>query len=127
MNFKRILLARPGSDLKSYYHYRKKTFIDSEGNVRNAYDWENPVCIFDGVISRAKQTEQAKYHQMGHNITHEVIVYHRVPVEAEDILLLGERQFVVHDIRDPGEIGLMFCIMCEERKGNGLIYGKDNR
>lgn len=123
MNFKRIITARPGSDLKTYKAYRAKKIKDSTGYSHTGYDFNKPFCIFDGVISKAKQTEKRVAEQMSHHVTHEVIVYHRVPIEADDVLLLGNRQFVVHEIRDPGEIGLFFCIMCEERKGNGLENG----
>ena len=107
--------------MKTYQAFGKQTVVNDTGQPVEVWDFDHPICTFYGTISRAKETEQVRYQQLGHNVTHEIIVYHRVPVKAGDCLVLGDRKFFVHDIRDPGEIGLMFCIMTEERPVNGLV------
>lgn len=121
LDYKHFLRFRPDQALKVYKCYRQKTIINSRGKPLETYDFEHPVCTFEGIISRAKQTAQVHYQQLGHNVTHEVIVHHRVPVSAGDCLVLGHRKFYVHDIRDPGETGLVFCIMTEEKEAAGRV------
>lgn len=117
--FLRPWLHRPGKALKTYQAYKKKSTLTKSGRPVEVYDFDNPICTFYGTISRASQKEQIEYQQLGHKVSHEVIVYHRVPVEAGDCLLLGDRKFFVHDIRDPGELGEVFCIMTEESETSG--------
>lgn len=118
MNFKRILTARPGRDLKTYYAYHVTSGRDKRGNVVETMS-EKPFLVFSGVISKASQKEQEHFSQLGHRVTHEVIAYKRLPIIAGDVLVLGDRKFFVHAIRDPGEIGLMFCLFTEERMEEG--------
>lgn len=120
-NFKRIISARPGRDLKRYNAYHLTTTRDKRGNAIESYDLDKPFLTFTGVISRASQKEKVHYEQLGHNVTHEIIVYRRVPIKAGDLIVRAGRKFYVHDIRDPGEIGLMFCIMTEERQSEGRV------
>lgn len=77
---------------------------------------ENPVAKFNGAISRASQKEVDYHKQLGHPITHEIIVYHPVPVRPGDVIALDERTFTVQSVRDPGELGIVFCIFTEEKK-----------
>ncbi len=119
LDYKRFLRFRPGQAQKVYKCYRQKTMLTKSGKPLQDYDFDHPVCTFEGTISRAKQSAQVHYQQLGHTVTHEVIVFHRVPVMAGDCLVLGNRKFYVHDIRDPGEVGLVFCIMTEEKEAAG--------
>ena len=112
-------MHRPGLGQKEYKCFRKTTTLDETGQPLETIDFEHPVCTFLGTISKAKQSETTKDHQLNHNITHEIIVYHPVPVYAGDILLTGDRLFYVHDIRNPGEINMFYCIMTEERENTG--------
>lgn len=121
LDYKHFLRFRPDQALKTYKCYRQKTKINSRGKPLEVYDFEHPYCTFEGIISKAKQSAQVHYQQLGHTVTHEVIVFHRVPVGAGDCLVLGNRKFYVHDIRDPGEIGQVFCIMTEEDEATGRV------
>lgn len=119
--FIRPVRHRPEDSLKRYFVYRKQSKINESGRPVECYDLSDPVLCFYGSISRAKQTEKVEYRQMGHNVTHEVIAFERLPVRAGDLLVLGNRKFYIHDIRDPGELGLVFCMMTEEGDSFGRM------
>lgn len=113
---------RPGCHLKIYRAYRKHTEVNSFGSPIEKTD-DKPIAVFRGAISRASQKTQEYYRQQQSPVTHEVIVYHHVPVKAGDVLVLGNRKFYVKDIRDPGELNHFFCIMTEEKESAGR-YGE---
>lgn len=121
-SFFRPFFFRPGFERKRYYVFRKESRLDEERQPIETYDFENPVFSFLGTISKAKQTEKAAFMQLGHNVTHEVIAYHPVPVYPGDVITNdGKRLFYVHEIRNPGEIDMFYCIFTEEKPSTGEL------
>ena len=68
------------------------------------------------VISSAEPKERERWHSLGHNITHEVIQHlGRAKAKVGDILITGDRKFIVQAVDDPAVIGQWFIYYCEER------------
>lgn len=116
----------PGQELKRFTVVRKISRQNARGKVIYSYDVDNPVSSFLGSITIANQSEQEQWKQMGHPITHTVVVYRCCDAQAEDIILLDGRKFYVQGKRNPAELGFFDVLFCNESMANGLIRGDGN-
>ena len=112
------LFFRPGQQWRKFTIYRKKTNVDSRGRVIYSTEHE-PVGTFSGTIVQANQSEQMKWSQMGHPITHRVVVRGAIDAQAEDYIALNGRFWSVQGKHDPMEIAYFHTLYCDERKGVG--------
>lgn len=119
MYFNSLKHFRGGIERHVFYQYRTKAKKNAEGRPTSGkqdIDYKDPIARFFGTISNASQKEIEYHKQIGHPISHEIIVYHRIDVKPEDIITLENRKFYVQSVRDPGELGIVTCIYTEEKQ-----------
>ena len=113
------LFFRPGQQLKRFTIYRKDAMVDTKGRVVYKTDLSQ-VGTFLGTVAQASQTEQLQWSQVGHPITHTVVVRGVIDARAEDYIELGDgRTWFVQGKHDPVELSFFQTLYCEERKGVG--------
>ena len=119
------LFLRPGQQLRKFTIYRKDAKKDAKGRVSYKTD-RVPVGEFWGTITQASQTEREQWKQMGHPITHRVVVRGPIDCQAEDYIELAvgglekARVWSVQSKHDPMEISYFHTLYCEERNGVGM-------
>ena len=70
-----------------------------------------------GSISRASQSEQERWNQQGHPITHTIVIRGRTKADAGDEVRIGEKRYHVQGKHDPMELGFFSTLYCMERLG----------
>ena len=110
------MFYRPGQQLKTFEIYRKGASTDDRGRVTYAPEPELLDAV-RGTIARAAQHEQYQWNQMGHPISHTIVVRGRTKAEAGDEVRLLDRTFTVQGKHDPAELGFFSTLYCQERLG----------
>lgn len=110
------IFYKPGQGLKTYEVFRKKAKRDSRGRVTVETQPEL-IDAVRGTISRASQKEMARWNQMGHPITHTIVIRGRTKAEAGDELRLFDRAYHVQGKHDPVGVGFFSTLYCLERLG----------
>ena len=110
------LFFKPGQELKTYEIYRKKASRDGRGRVSVAAQPEL-IDTVRGSISRASQSEQERWNQQGHPITHTIVIRGRTKADAGDEVRIGEKRYHVLGKHDPMELGFFSTLYCMERLG----------
>ena len=110
------LFFKPGQELKRYEVYRKKAVRDERGRVAVA---PQPACIETvcGSIARASQSEQARWSQQGHPITHTIVIRGPTKADAGDEVRAGGKCYHVQGKHDPAGLGFFSTLYCAERLG----------
>lgn len=108
------LFFKPGQELKRYEIYRKKSVRDERGRVTVA---AQPECVETvcGSIARASQSEQARWSQQGHPITHTIVIRGRTKADAGDEVRIGSKRYHVQGKHDPAGLGFFSTLYCSER------------
>jgi hypothetical protein len=92
---------------------RLETELDSRG--RPVQTWVSAGQI-RGILSDSSPEQKLRYQQMQHPVTHEIAVQGSPQATPGDRLVLGNRHFYVHDVQDPGGLGLWTIYQVEERR-----------
>lgn len=112
----------PGQQLKTFTLYKKKTNVSPRGRVTYGTE-EEPLGTFRGTIVQAGQREQERWGQMGHPITHKIVIRGIYPVldeaEAETVVGTEGRFWTVQGTHDPSELHYFHALYCNERLGAG--------
>lgn len=110
------LFYKPGQELKTYEIYREKGTRDSRGRVTVSAQPEL-IDTVRGTISRARQSEQARWNQQGHPISHTIVIRGRTKADAGDEVRIGTKSYHVQGKHDPVELGFFSTLYCMERLG----------
>lgn len=115
------IFFRPGQQLKRYAIYRKKAITDEKGRVSYIPIHENddPIGYLVGSLSLSTQEEIKYWKQLGHPVTHKIVVRGKTNALAGDILMRNHEKYYVRGIRDLAETGIFTSIFCGNREGIG--------
>ena len=112
------LFFRPGQQLRSFDVYRKRVNED-EDELRETFAADpERIETIRGTIVQASQSEQFQWGQMGHPITHRIVVRGRILAQATDEVRTEDgRVWSVQSKHDPVELGFFSTLYCEEKLG----------
>lgn len=110
------IFLRPGQQIKKFDIYRKSSNKDEKGRITYSVSREF-FGTLKGSLSQISQKEREQWSQMGHPVTHKIVVRGRTEARAEDVLKRGNRSFYVQECRDQAELGIFSVLFCEERFG----------
>lgn len=123
------IFYRPGKERKQFSCYRKQAAADEKGRVaynENIYQgkfWGSLASITQKEYDRFGQKENGRRSAVQHTTSHVIIVWGKTMVLPGDVLLTGDglsgmRKFYVQAVENPGELGIVNRIYCEERYGS---------
>lgn len=121
----RIGMTRPEQFPKSFNVYEKDSEVSARGRVGKTSD-PKLKGVLRCILSVAKPEERETFHQMGVNVTHDLIQRGGPIAKEQDILALVKRGketrwFRVQAIHNKGEMDIDTIYYCEERGDlNGL-------
>lgn len=110
------LFLRPGQQLKTFEVFRKGSSVDDDGWVTLKAQ-PDLIDAVRGTITDASQREKFQWGQMGHPITHKIVIRGRTKADATDEIHLGDRRWTVEGKHDPVELGFFSTLFCNERLG----------
>lgn len=111
---------RPGQQYKGYTIYRKVATTDERG--RTSYSKEPiPVGKLFGAISLCSPKEREQWNQLGHPITHKVVVEGMCDAHADDIIERDGRRFYVESNKNSGALDMFNVLWCRELNGVGAV------
>ena len=110
-----MIRYRPGNELKTFEISRNVNATDEKGRVTTTSG--SIIGTFKGMISQARQSEQDRWKQMGHPISHTIVIKGISGAQAEDTLLINGRFFYVQGKDNPAELGIYEILYCDERMG----------
>ena len=109
-----FMYLRPGNLLKEFIVEISVEGIDKRGRPVSTYV-QNGCNTFKGVLAAASASEQIRWEQRSHPVTHTVVQYGKPSAKAGDKLVLGDRVFLVQDIDEAGTVGVATIYYVEER------------
>ncbi len=116
MNLFGGMYLRPGNLWKSFRIKRHKV-VNQNGYYKESYeDTQDDV---KGIISIAENSASERmktlFDQESHSITHQLIVMGRPDLKKNDMLIYGEKAYLVLIIDDVGQLGTTGLVYLEER------------
>ncbi len=109
-----FMYLRPGNLVKDIIVEPVREIADSMGRPKKSYDADAGI-MFKGVLAAATPTEQIRWAQREHPITHTIVSYDKPRAKAEDKLVLGDRVFLVKGVDDADSLGIATIYHVEER------------
>lgn len=110
------LFYKPGQELKPYEIYRKKAARSERGRVTVAAQPDRIETVW-GSMARASQSEQTRWSQQGHPITHTIVIRGPTLAQAGDEVRAEGRCYHVRGKHDPMELHLFSTLYCTEYLG----------
>lgn len=117
------IFFRPGQQIKEIRLFRRKENVNAIGRVTYREALIDMGVIY-GTIASVSEKEEIRWKQMGHTITHTIIVQGGSSTKAEDLLLIDGGRYYVQAVDDPSKIGLFQIIYCEKR---GEVWEDENK
>lgn len=109
---------RPGQQYKRYTISRKIAKTDARG--RTTYSKTAcPVGELYGAISVCSPKEREQWNQLGHPVTHKIIVEGNCIARADDIVERNGRKFYVESNKNSGALDMFNVLWCRELNGVG--------
>lgn len=114
------IFFRPGQQLKLYQIYRKEAVTDEKGRVTYipVNTAKEPLETVLGSISLTSPKEAEQWKQLGHTVTHTIVVRGRTAAEPEDILIQGNGKYYIEGKRDNGGLGVFTALYCKKAEGD---------
>lgn len=109
------LMFTPGRQLSRFEVLRPATRLDAKGRALKG-DYRRVGAVW-GSIAAAGEHEVLRQKQIGHTVTHTLVIQLRAGVRAEDLLLQGGRAYYVHGVDNPGGLGLYTVLSLEHKPG----------
>ncbi len=116
-----MILFRVGQHIKTFLLCSKKEEVNERGRV--IYTAEKPTMKIKGSISAVSQEEKNRWKQMGHDVSHTIVIRGKTQIQPEDILLYDDSRFDIAAVENPGEVGIFQIVYCHKREGLGE-YGR---
>lgn len=108
------MYLRPRSIFTKFLVEEKINRLDARG--RQEVDFKSTGEQIFAVVSSAEPKERERWHALGHTVTHEVIQrLGRIRAKVGDLLVSGDKKFLVQAIDDPAALGQWYIYYCEER------------
>ncbi len=110
-----MILFRVGQHIKTFSLCTKTEEVDERGRV--TYTAEEPTVQIKGAVSAVSQEEKNRWKQMGHDVSHTIVIRGKTEIKPEDILLYHDSRFDVAAVENPGEVGIFQIVYCHKREG----------
>lgn len=99
-------IGHPHQYMQKFSVLLRKNSKSEDGMVIKSSEIESPQKIIDGILAKADNESLTRFVQNQNPITHTIVSYHPVvSVKKNDILILGERSFLVKGTEDPAGTG----------------------
>lgn len=107
---------RAGQQYKKYSIHRKIATTDARGKTTYSVSAE-PVGTLYGAVSSYSPSEREQWGQLGHEVTHRIVVEGKCEAQENDVLVRDGRKFYVETKKDNGALGMFTVLACRELNG----------
>lgn len=109
------MYLRPGNLFKEFAVERSDIRLAPNGRSVQTYSFDPPTSL-KGCLAEARNSEVARFGQLGHPITHTVVQYGRRKAKEDDRLHLSDgRTFLVQGVDEAGSLGVCTIYYVNER------------
>lgn len=110
------IFLRPGEEQMEYKIYRRLSTTEPRGRVTYAVDKELVGTLF-GSVSAAHQSEVERFKQVGHPVSHTIVVHCPTVAGVGDVLMRGDDVYNVEGKDDLAGLGAFFVLYLNKKEG----------
>lgn len=97
----KVMYLRPGNLYKKFIIEENRQTLSEDGRMINNYVGDG-TRFLHGCLAAASPETSAKCNQLGHQVSHTIVQRGTAKAKPGDMLILGDRHFVIERLDDAG-------------------------
>ena len=110
------IFLRPGEEQMEYKIYHRSSDVNNRGRTTYAID-EEPVGTLFGSVSAAHQSEVERFKQLGHPVSHTIVVHCPTVAGMGDVLMRGDDVYNVEGKDNLAGLGAFYVLYLNKKEG----------